>query len=185
MRNLVVLAFALAAASSPAAAQDVLWKCSDPSIPFRFVSTAANKNLPPPCNEWLQIRGPNLYALLNKLAPQRFQAANEFLAEAAEFLPIEYPGAAEGAPVLTSDIYARPQRFGLEEATPEAAPPGSLVIYNGLGGILVESRRSEDEPWTEQVLYPSAATGFQLVVSDLNIGGKQAAKVLIRSDGAD
>ncbi len=176
----VAILLAIGILAPPANSQNSpLWKCSDPAIPFHFVTSEDKKSQPPPCREWMQIRGPNLMQLLTALADERHPAANEFLAEAAEYAPFEYPGAEEGAPVPTSALYYSPERFGFEIKSLTEAPLGSLVVYNGLGGILVETRISEAEPWTRQVLYPSASAGYRLKLSDPDIPGKLVARVLV------
>lgn len=159
-----------------------LWRCSNPVHPFRYVSSDDKKNDPPPCREWMQIRGPNLAALLDDLASERHTAANVFLAEAGQYATYSYPQAAKGLPVTTAELYRSPGAFGFEVAELEQAPVGSLVVYNGLGGIVVEVRQSENEPWIKQILYPSEAAGYRLMIGDLAIPGKMEARVLIASD---
>lgn len=175
-----VLPLVLLAMSTSAYAQEILWKCHEPSRPMRFASSEETRDQQtPPCEEWIEMRGNGIGELLAALADERFRAANFFLAEAAPYATFAYPETEGEAPVRTTELYENPERFGLEVATPEEAPIGSLVIYDGLGGILVETRPSEGDSWTRQVLYPSAAAGFELVLSDLDIAGKQMAKVLV------
>ena len=64
----------------------------------------------------------------------------------------------------------------------EDAPTGSVVVYDGLGGILVEVRDPETGAWRKQVLYPSAVRDFNLAVADLEIPGKLEARVLRRAE---
>ena len=166
---------------SPVAAagqEPPMWRCSRPPMPLRIVDSEANQR--PPCTEWVQIRGVKLTVLRDSLESHRFPAANQFLAEASEAGMIEYPGAAEGAPVPTTELYDNPSEYGFEVSDVEDAPLGSLVVYNGLGGILVESRTSTDAEWTREVLYPSAARGFQLALANPAIPGKLPPKVLVR-----
>ena len=163
-----------------AVAQDGLWKCSDPDNPFRFARNDSDKDaLSPPCLNWVQIRGENLEALLTLLTSEPYEDANVFMMEAATVTPHRYPRTAAGYPVPTANIYDDPEGFGVQLVSVDDAEAGSLVVYDGLGGILVETRNSEDEPWMPAVLYPSAARNFELVVHEVNIPGKMEPKVLI------
>lgn len=160
--------------------QDSLWKCHDPDRPPRFATSEESKDeQSPPCNGWIEMRAEKLAALLDLLAPSRFDAANMFLMQAGSVADFDYPGSDSGIPIPTSLLYEDPVRFGFEVSDAREAPTGSIVVYDGLGGILVEVRRSDEEPWSRQVLYPSEARQFELRVSDLAIPGKQPPKVLV------
>jgi hypothetical protein len=113
-------------------------------------------------------------------ADDQFAFANTFLGEAATATTLEYPGSASGSPVTTPALYHHPESFGFKTIPIESAQTGSLVLYDGLGGILIETRRSDSEPWTKQVLYPSAASGGRLTLSDPTIPGKAAPRVLVK-----
>ena len=176
MKAIVALVFLLLAAR-PATAQEVIYRCEKPPFPLRFAKPQDPRPGPPTCHDWVQMRGKRLGALLAAFAGERHSAANEFLAEASKILDVDYP-VATGGPATTMAVYADPEGFGFETIDPAAAPTGSPVVYNGLAGILVEVRRSEHEPWTKQIIYPSAKNDFQLVVADLRIPGKAEAKVL-------
>lgn len=168
--------------SFPLNAQEALWKCFDPERPFRFVRTEAEKDDPPLCRSWVQLRGANLASLLEMVASRRFVAANEFLEKSSTLEGIHYPSLSNGAPVLTSDVYVDPEQFGFKTVSLDVAPTGSIVVYDGLGGILVEKRKSEGEPWQKQVLYPSKAGDFFLKVSDIDIPGKMDPKIIIPNE---
>jgi hypothetical protein len=167
-------------AVTEADAQSGLWKCEDPAKPFRFVTSDEKKSDPPPCGRWVEIRGANLSALLEEISDTPFRSANYFVSRAAEASGVEYPEVSgEGTPVTTTALYNRPERFGFAVTTPEAAPNGAIVVYDGLGGILVETREAGEEAWTKKVLYPSAAMEFKPHIADLTIPGKAEPRVLV------
>lgn len=177
--RLLVLVLALFLFKSPVHAQDILWKCQDPDRPFRFATSEEKRDeQTPPCITWLEMRGDNLATLLEVLASERFVAANVFVEEAGHIAGFKYP-MVSGVPINTSTLYADPGRFGFAVAEPDDAPTSSLVIYDGLAGILVEVRETEESPWVKQVLYPSAARQHYLAVRALSIPGKQGPKVLV------
>jgi hypothetical protein len=160
------------------AAEDSVWKCIDPETPFRFVSAEDQKDNPPPCGRWLEIRGPGVRAIFEAFARGDLQRdSNFFLSEAGDLASFEYPSNLGGAPIRTSELYRNPTLYGFTVTDQADAPPGSLVLYNGLGGILVEAREPSGNAWSKKVLYPSASIG-QLRVSDLATPA-EAPKILV------
>jgi len=168
----------------PIQAQEVLFKCINPKSPLRFASTVEERDsMTPPCQDWGQIRAPQLGSILEALGEDRFSAATVFLAEASDYSDFSYPVTASGLPITTSQLYENPTEFGFRVAPPDSAAAGAIVVYDGLAGILVEYRMSNDAPWSPKVLYPSASGGFELTVADLNIPGKLPPRVLVPSKG--
>jgi hypothetical protein len=184
MKHMVLIAACLTWVPS-AGAQATLWICSNPDNPFHYVDSESKKSEPPPCRDWTEIRGKNLEGVLEALASERFTTANRFLAKASEESGLVYPGVETGSPVTTTKLYDNPERYGFRISSLEEATPGALVVYRGLGGILVETRSSPSEPWKPQVLYPSAAAGYQLRVTDINIRGERQARILERATALD
>ena len=177
MRIVLLVAFV---AVTPAHAQDVLYKCVEPDPPLRFARSEESKEeQTPPCQDWGQMRAPNLADIVEAVLDERFSAANQFLARARQAGGVAYPRMSDGSPITTSALYANPEDFGYRAAPTDSAPLGSIVVYDGLGGILVEFRGSESTPWERRVLYPSAARGFELAVADLAIPGMGAPRVLL------
>lgn len=182
---MALVGVALGVASPVQAQLQTLWKCDDPEDPFRFVTSPSKKSDPPPCKKWLEIRGPNLTSLFSAVGQRRYRAANEFLSDASEYLPSDYPEAKGGSPVTTSELYNQPQEFGFDVESIQDAPSGSLVLFRGLGGILVETRTSEDQPWSKQILYPSASSGYRLRTANPDAFGGLQPKVLIQAGGGE
>lgn len=181
---IIVVAMSLSAGS--VAGQETaskVWKCANPDSPFRFVSSEERKQDPPECKEWIELQGKGLAELLTALAAERHTAANAFLARASQFIEVEYPRDAAGNPATTSALYGEPERFGFRVVAVDSAALGSFVVFDGLGGILVELRDPDTDEWHRKLLYPSAAADFKLRVSDLRVPGKLQAKVLARPGG--
>ena len=180
--RLLVLFAALLALPTSASGQEpgVFWKCVVPERPFRIATTEevrAHEDWDPPCEAWHEIRFDGLLGLQHAIAHgESFPLANHFLALAGP----SYPTTAWGAPASTRSLYEAPEAFGFAITNPADAPTGSFVVYDGLGGFLVEVRSSPAEPWTRQVLYPSAQLDYSLAVRPLDIPGKQAPKVLVQ-----
>jgi hypothetical protein len=161
------------------AAMRPIWRCHDPLDPPRTVADEERKADPPVCNKWVQVRGRGVLALLASHQDSSFGASNLFLSAAGGATNSPYPYVG-GSPVTTSDLYRNPGRYGFKVIDTAGAEPGSLVLYNGLGGILVETRASPDEPWEKKVLYPSTRHGGKLWIASLDIPGKLEAKVLVK-----
>lgn len=179
MRSVAVMVMA-SLIGSPGTA---LWKCVDPVNPPRFVTTEDKKEDPPPCGAWVELRSSRMMEL--DFLHARYEAANVFLARAAEQLGVDYPGTEGGSPITTSQLYRTPARFGVELGSIEGAEVGDLILYDGLGGILVEVRE-EGSAWVRQVLYPSTKHDFGLNLADpSDLGraiGSEPPQILSRTD---
>jgi hypothetical protein len=158
------------------AQENSLWKCDEPDDPFRYVTSkeARDTEIEPPCTKWVQLRGGNnLASILNVIANRQFPAANDFAFAAATYTGIRYPIHSNGFPVSTNEIYNAPESFNLVLGDIETAELGSLVLYDGLAGILVETRENEDSEWERKVIYPSASKNYDLWTSNPEISGKK------------
>lgn len=183
LTSLTLALMMVPASGSAQAAMETVWKCTNPDSPLRFITSEDRQDDPPPCERWVEVRAPGLADLMSELGDERFEAANFFLASASNYTGADYPEHAPKAPSPTLMVYSDPAAFGFDVVSVDSAAPGSLVVFNGLGGILVEVREPDTDAWTKQVLYPSAARGFELFVADLQIPGKLEAKVLREKGG--
>ena len=165
---------------TPVQAQQALYACAVPGQPFMSASSEEERNaLTPQCRRWIELRSTTqLTMVLNELGDERFKAANFFLAQATQFAGYDYP-TADTWPVTTAALYSNPERYGFVVSDPDEAPTGTIVTYDGHGGILVKARGSPDEPWVNQVLYPSAARNYELVIRPPAIPGEQPPKALV------
>ena len=165
---------------SPIQEPDVVWKCYDPDRPVRFATSEESRDAQTPeqCREWVEIRASHLAAILDAIGSERFEAANIFLSEVGRVAGYDYPESGL-TPITTSNLFEDPGGFGFNVSDVLEAPTGSLVVYDGLAGILVEVRRSSDDPWSRQILYPSAAREFELSLGELGIAGMDRPKILV------
>lgn len=150
---------------------DELWKCEDPRKPLRFATSDDAKAKDPPCNKWIQIRGLS-QATAAALEGEAFRNAGDFL----HTITVHEGGWQSFPRVSTARLHSNPEKYARKHLFRtvlfETAPLGSLVIYDGLGGVLVETREKDGDPWERQVLYPSMAVDFTPVLSDEMIEGK-------------
>ena len=161
-------------------AQQALYVCMEPDQPLLSAETEEQRNaLTPPCKRWIELRSTNqLTMVLNQLSHKRFEAANDFLAQATKSADYDYP-IADNWPVITTKLYSNPERYGFTVVDADKAPAGTIVAYNGLGGILLHGRWSPDQPYTKHVLYPSKANDYRPTLrSRLEIPGKKRPKPL-------
>lgn len=143
------------------------------------------KSVVPPCaeNGWLLLE-PRMAALIEELEGRTFVHANTFLAEASDTLEIPYPRTAEGYPITTRALYRNPEKYGFEPIELGDAPTGALVVYRGLGGVVLNSCEDEDEEEECQpmILYPSMVRNYRVTLSDPFIPGEVEPMALIHSD---
>lgn len=156
---------ALAQSSSPTSS--TRWRCEDPKWPMRFADKEENKSAPPECKRWAEIRG-LAAASIEELNGRKFLAANDFLLEAVGADSSKYPVTVTGDPVRVVDLHAQPAMFGFTTVNGYQAKAGSLVLFEGFGGVLVEVRDSPTSAWRKEVLYPSRSAGFELRSTALN-----------------
>lgn len=174
--RLLLLAVILCHGPSALAQSSELWICSNPQEGSPLIARSPDEKAAqtPPCIDWMQVRANSGFStMLINLAGSIYPAANTFADKVFNYMNLEYPQTSLGQPVMTSDIYTAPERYDFSSVSIEDAEPGSLVVYDGLAGVLVEARPEGEDDWTKRVIYPSAAGGFNLKIANPEIPGKQ------------
>jgi hypothetical protein len=171
--TLVVLVAARAGGEDPRVGP-LYWKCIDPTeSPCRAFTEEQKAQCPGGCDEWQEMR----IAALAKGAwsGDGRVAANVFLNTAAsEIYGREIPKTEFGHPVTVAQFSRHPEKYGWAVVSRGSPPPGSLALFDGFAGVVVDSVPGAP-PY---VLYPSHRKGGKLTVSKADhLGG--APKYLV------
>ena len=184
MRNLhTVLVVLLVSNSALAQGLDV-WVCDDPPNELRYALENEDILQPPPCDPgWIHVYDQSRTAALifEQFSESNFPASNVFIAEVAELSGTEFPKQNGVGPIRTSEIFESPSSYGFSSIDIENAESGTIVVYDGHAGVLLQVTDEEAGELKPQILYPSASNGFQLIVSDLDKLGAGPPKAIIKN----
>ena len=109
--------------------------------------------------------------------PDQFPRANFMASDAARLIYDQgFPETEYGFPVLSSDLYTDPERFGWTDVSAMPSKEGTIVVWPTMSGLVVDDVLEDSTAGlgNVQVLYPSHSKGGELTIGSARWLGKGA-----------